>query len=439
MATVKKRRGGFAAPERSRAEPEDGKRPMATVKKEHTIITILLLLVIYLAFISLGLPDSILGVAIPVIQREWGIDLSTAGLISMISISGGIIYSFLSGYITEKIGTSRITFISILMTSLALFGFSMAPSFVWLLFLAVPLGVGGGAVDASLNHYVALHFRAHHMNWLHSFWGIGATLGPVIMSRALAQSGSWQPGARTIAFLQLFMAVVILVSFPIWKRHQDLVQPKEASPKGETEAKEAPGILKLPGIIYALLTMLLYCGVEVGLGLWGSSYLVHVRSFTIEDAASWIAMYYGGITAGRFLSGIISFRLSNVRMIRMGIIIALAGILILILPLPDAVLGLALVLVGLGLSPVFPAMIHEVPARFGREAARKVIGFLMGFAYVGSAYLPPLLGFILQYTGLVLLPFILLSFLLAMFAASERLTCLVRRRISDIDQDLSLQ
>ncbi|WP_319417106.1 MFS transporter [Marispirochaeta aestuarii] len=388
---------------------------------------------------SLGLPDSILGVAIPVIQREWGIELSTAGLISMVSISGGIIYSFLSGYITEKIGTSRITFISILMTSLALFGFSVAPSFAWLLLLAVPLGVGGGAVDASLNHYVALHFRAHHMNWLHSFWGIGATLGPLIMSRALEQSGSWQPGARTIAFLQLFMATLILLSLPIWRKHQALVQPQGVPAEGKKETKGSPGVFKLPGIVYALLTMLLYCGVEVGLGLWGSSYLVHVRNFSIEGAASWIAMYYGGITAGRFLSGIISFRLSNVRMIRMGIIIALAGILILLMPLPDALLGLALVLVGLGLSPVFPAMIHEVPARFGREASRKVIGFQMGFAYVGSAYLPPLLGVILQNTGLVLLPFILLGFLTAMFAASERLTCLVRRRISDIDQDLSLQ
>ncbi len=377
--------------------------------------------------------------AIPVIQREWGIELSTAGLISMVSISGGIIYSFLSGYITEKIGTSRITFISILMTSLALFGFSVAPSFAWLLLLAVPLGVGGGAVDASLNHYVALHFRAHHMNWLHSFWGIGATLGPLIMSRALEQSGSWQPGARTIAFLQLFMATLILLSLPIWRKHQALVQPQGVPAEGKKETKGSPGVFKLPGIVYALLTMLLYCGVEVGLGLWGSSYLVHVRNFSIEGAASWIAMYYGGITAGRFLSGIISFRLSNVRMIRMGIIIALAGILILLMPLPDALLGLALVLVGLGLSPVFPAMIHEVPARFGREASRKVIGFQMGFAYVGSAYLPPLLGVILQNTGLVLLPFILLGFLTAMFAASERLTCLVRRRISDIDQDLSLQ
>ncbi|ORC35199.1 hypothetical protein B4O97_10660 [Marispirochaeta aestuarii] len=402
-------------------------------------MTILLLLVIYLAFISLGLPDSILGVAIPVIQREWGIELSTAGLISMVSISGGIIYSFLSGYITEKIGTSRITFISILMTSLALFGFFAAPSFVWLLFLAVPLGVGGGAVDASLNHYVALHFRAHHMNWLHSFWGIGATLGPLIMSYALEQTGSWQPGARTLAFLQLFMAAVILVSFPLWKKHQVLINPQGAPQPGTTQKKGCPGVFELPGVVCALMTMLLYCGVEVGLGLWGSSYLVHTRNFSIEGAASWIAMYYGGITAGRFLSGIISFRLSNVRMIRMGIITALAGILILLLPLPDALIGVALVMVGLGLSPVFPAMIHEVPARFGREASRKVIGFQMGFAYVGSAYLPPLLGFILQYTGLVLLPFILLGFLVVMFAASERLNSLVGRRTSDIDQGLSLQ
>jgi fucose permease len=369
-----------------------------------------------------------LGVAIPVIQREWGIELASAGFISMIAISGGIIYSFLSGYIVDKIGTSRITFISCLMTAMALFGFSVAPSFIWLLFLAVPLGVGGGAVDAALNNYVALHFEAHHMNWLHSFWGIGATLGPLIMSYALDQSGSWRLGYRMISVMQLSMAVILFVSLPIWKKHQTLLNNQKSSSSTELVPGDKNRVFALPGVQYALATMLLYCGVEVGLGLWGSSYLVYARNFSARNAASWIAMYYGGITAGRFLSGFVSFKLSNVRMIRAGILIALTGVIIFTMPLPDLFLGFALVLIGLGLSPVFPAMMHETPARFGREAARKVIGFQMGFAYVGSAFFPPFLGFILQNTRIAFLPAFILCAMAAMLMSSERLNWLVRRK-----------
>lgn len=380
------------------------------------MITIILLAIIYLAFISLGLPDSILGVSIPAMQYEWNLGLSTGGAISMIIAGSTIISSFTSGFVIKKLGTSKTTFISALITGIALLGFSLSPAWYYLLLLALPLGLGAGSVDTALNNYVALHYKAHHMNWLHAFWGVGATLGPLIISYNI-ESASWRTGYRTIALMQLSLAAILLISMPLWKK-------TDSSSAEEPESEKTTGIrtlLKQKSAPAALLTMLFYCGAEVSVGLWGSSYLINSRDFPMETAASWMAMYYGGITAGRLISGFVSFRLTNTQMIRIGVLTSLTGIILLLLPLPLFITGLSIVLIGLGFAPVFPSMLHETPERFGKENSQMIIGWQMGFGYIGAAFVPPLLGVVLQQTGVGFFPFIILGFIIMLVILSETL------------------
>jgi fucose permease len=392
------------------------------------MITAILLIIIYLAFISLGLPDSILGVTLPAIQLEWGLPLSSGSIVSMTVIGSTILSSFLSGYIIKKIGTGKIVFLSCLLTGSSLLGISFAPSFYWLLVLAVPLGFGGGAVDTALNNFVALNYKARHMNWLHSFWGVGATLGPIIMSLSLLSSNSWRMGYRNISIIQLSLSVLLLMSIPLWRKFQSsAVLETGDSEKDPKETNPPRNVFKIKGVKYAFVTLMLYCAVESAVGLWGSSYLIQVKKLSMERAASWIAFYYGGITLGRFISGFISYKLSNVQMIKWGIVTAFSGILIFLLPVHSAIAGAALVLIGLGLSPVFPSMLHETPVRFGKENSQVLIGFQMGFAYIGSAVLSPFLGVVLQFSFMGLFPFLLLGFTIIMFISSEKLTQLVQK------------
>lgn len=390
------------------------------------MVTILLIL-IYAAFISLGLPDSLLGVAWPSIQTDWGLTLDAAGLVSMIIVGGTIISSFLSGFVIKKISTGKITFLSCLTTGLALLGFSFAPSYIWLLILAVPLGLGAGTVDAALNNYVALHFKSHHMNWLHSFWGVGATLGPVIMAGALATS-SWQSGYRTISIIQLSLSVLLLASIPLWLKHSTI---KNTNKQNESQ----PGkhnlidkeVFKSKGLKYSLAAFLFYCAAEISVGLWGSSFLIQIKNFSVDSAAYWIALYYGSITVGRFVSGFVSFKLSNAVMIKIGIIISLAGIVLLAVPLPNAVCAFPLILIGLGLSPIFPSMIHETPKRFGEDKSQTIIGYQMAFAYMGSAFLPPLFGWLFENTSMMPLPFVLFACAAAVMLCSKKLDSAIKK------------
>ncbi|GAA0181752.1 MFS transporter [Clostridium sediminicola] len=393
------------------------------------MITIVLLIIIYLAFISLGLPDSLLGVTWPIMQAEWGMALDAVGLVAILITGSTIVSSFLSGHIIKKFGTGKVTFLSCAMTGGALLGFSFAPSYVWLLILAFPLGFGAGSVDTALNNYVALHFKAHHMNWLHSFWGIGATLGPLIMAQALLLTSSWRLGYRTIAFIQLVIAIILFISLPLWKKHANSV--KQRDKEEINEVKETPkgkNVFKINGVKYALLTFLFYCATELSVGLWGSSFLVKIKNLPVETAASWVAMYYGGITLGRFISGFISFKLNNTQMIRLGIKIALTGTILLLLPLPNFALASSFVLIGLGLSPIFPAMIHATPSRFGKSQSQVIIGYQMGFAYIGNAFLPPLFGVVAKNTSMSIFPFYLVSCILIMFFCSERLAKITQNK-----------
>lgn len=395
------------------------------------------LIIIYLAFISLGLPDSLLGVAWPVMRLEYGAPLEAAGLVSMIIAGGTIVSSLASGAVLKRLGTGKVTFISCLMTAGSLLGFSFAPSFIWLLFLAVPLGLGAGSVDAGLNNYVATHYKAHHMSWLHCFWGVGATLGPIIMSRFIAKQSSWRNGYIAVSVIQFALVVLLFFTLPLWNRvarkvnnsHVDLVEEEKDSKivlSQKTSKKAKP--LQIKGVKLALISFLFYCGVELTMGLWGSSFLVNVKELPTAVAAQWVSMYYAGITIGRLITGFITMKVSNPVLIRMGQTTALVGALLLLLPLPAIFSLIGFIMVGLGCAPIFPCMLHETPTRFGEENSQMIMGYQMAFAYTGSTFLPPLLGLIISHTTIGIFPFFVLAYIITMFVGSEKINVLMKIR-----------
>lgn len=392
----------------------------------------LFLIVIYLSFISLGLPDSLLGVAWPIMRSDIGASFGSAGIISMVIAGGTIVSSLFSGSIIQKLGTGNVTLISCLMTAGALVGFSVAPSLFWFTVLAIPLGLGAGAVDSALNHYVASHYKAHHMSWLHSFWGVGAMLGPIIMSYTMANQGSWRQGYTTVAIIQFGLVVILLVTLPLWKRVAALQQSSAGIEQQEDEEAHLAAYkghpIQIKGVKFTLVAFLFYCGVEATVGLWGASYLVGARNISVETAASWVSLYFGGITAGRFLSGFVTMKISNRKLILIGQLIALSGGVLLLLPLPDTLTFIGFILIGLGLAPIFPGLLHETPARFGKEQSAKLMGYQMAAAYTGTTFLPPLFGLIASNTTISLFPFVALIFILLMLFGSEQVNRILKAR-----------
>lgn len=384
-----------------------------------------LLIIIYLAFISLGLPDSLLGSAWPLMQQDIGAPLSAAGILSMVIAAGTIVSSLASGWIIKRFGTGKVTLVSCCMTAAALLGFSFVHSIAWLALLAIPLGLGGGAVDAALNHYVAENYEAHHMNWLHAFWGIGATGGPIILSYYIARLNSWRPGYLTVSIIQFCIAAVLLATLPLWDqvaKQRKLMRASDQVSTGDdvsSAINNNGSIIKNKGVIYTLIAFLFYCGVESTVGLWGASYLVGTHNIAPKTAAAWVSLYFGGITVGRIISGFITMKFDNRHIILYGQIIAIAGTVILLLPALPAVYMMAFGLIGLGLAPIYPGLIHETPARFGSENSAKLIGYQMAVAYTGTTLLPPIFGFIAAKTAVTIFPFFVLAYLLIMLASTE--------------------
>lgn len=397
----------------------------------------LLLIIIYIAFISLGLPDSLLGVAWPEMQPEFAIPASYAGFVSITGSSGTILSSLLSGRFLKRFGTGKVTFVSVLLTAVALFGFSQAPSFIWLIILAIPLGLGAGSVDAGLNDYVAKHYKAHHMSWLHCFWGIGAMTGPLIISQFISNGDSWRYGYLTISILQFALVAVLLLSIPLWNkvsvRPQLAETPTAETPQEPNPFTEHKGILaplKVDGVKSVLLVFLFYCGIEATVGLWSSSFLIASKGLDAATAAVWVSAFYGSITLGRFINGFITMRYSSKDIIRFGEISILIGVLLLFLPLPNIFVLFGLILIGLGCAPIFPSMLHETPARFGNEAAQNIMGFQMAVAYTGTTILPPLFGFIATNINMNLFPIFLLVYIIIMLISSEQVNAFMRRKIA---------
>lgn len=389
----------------------------------------LLLSIIYLAFISLGLPDALLGSAWPGMHGEMGVPVSYAGIVSMIISCGTIVSSLLSDKLTSKLGAGKVTAISVGMTCVALFGFSMSSSFWQLCVIAVPYGLGAGAVDAALNNYVALHYAARHMSWLHCFWGVGATLGPYVMGACLTGGFRWNAGYQVIAVLQLVLTVILFATLSLWKNPGNQGEAEETVERENLTVME---ILQKPGVKEVLLAFFCYCALEQTTGMWATSYMVMARGMAEEIAAKWASIFYLGITVGRFLCGFITMKLDDKGMIRMGQMVALAGIVLVLLPLGEMTLCVGLILIGMGCAPVYPSLIHATPANFGPGLSQAVIGMQMAFAYVGSTLMPPLFGLIAQHVSVELYPIYLLVLLVLMIVMAEKLNRAPKYRESGI-------
>lgn len=375
-----------------------------------------LLVIIYFAFISLGLPDSLLGTAWPSIYTQFGVPISWAGIISFTILGGTIISSFFSGRVIRKLGTGKTTAISVLMTAIALFGISLSSNIVMMFLFAIPLGLGAGSVDAALNNFVALHYKARHMSWLHCFWGVGATAGPIVMSYCLVRGG-WKYGYASIGFIQVVLVIILFASLPVWRRFSQQIKTEH----GEGKLVPYNKILGIKGMKPVLTAFMSYCAVEATAGLWGSSFLVISRGISPETAASWVSLFYLGITIGRFVSGFLMIRMNNKTIIRLGWGIMLIGLIMIIIPFDNIVLQCAFFILGIGGAPLYPALIHDTPANFGKENSQSIIGFQMACAYIGSTFMPPIFGFIGEYINMSLLPYFLLMFTLMMIFTIERL------------------
>ena len=376
----------------------------------------LLLPVIYLAFISLGLPDSLLGSAWPVMHAQFGVPVSYAGIISMIISCCTVVSALMSDRLTSRFGTGLVTAVSVVMTALALAGFSVSGSF-WLLCLwAVPYGLGAGSVDASLNNYVALHYASRHMSWLHCMWGVGTTVGPLVMGAALSGGQSWNMGYRYVSLIQAVISLLLFISLPLWKK-------AGAQSAGAEERKPLPlrEVVRIPGAKEVMLSFFCYCAYEQTAILWGSSYLAGAAGFRAERAASYASLFCIGITAGRGLSGFITYKLSDTQMIRLGQSVVALGAVLMLLPLGAWNRMAGLLIVGLGCAPVYPSIIHSTPANFGAENSQAVIGVQMASAYVGTTLMPPVFGLIAQHISVRLMPVFILALLACGAVMYERL------------------
>lgn len=384
-------------------------------------MTTLLLIIIYFAFISLGLPDSLLGSIWPIAHRELGVPLAWSGPIFMIISLGTVASSLLSDRLTRRLGAGLVTVLSVALTALALFGFGISTSYWMLCLWAVPYGLGAGSIDAALNNYVALHFKSRHMSWLHCMWGIGASTGPYIMSMILTQGGTWHQGYQTISLIQLILTAVVMLSLPLWKKQRLVSDANTKNSNSTSHALSLREIFALRGAKEVMITFFAYCALEQTAGLWASSYLSNFRGIDPVTAAGYASLFYLGITGGRAISGFITFLLNDSQMIRLGQGIAALGLLLLLFAPVDALSLAGLVITGLGCAPIYPSIIHSTPAHFGTDKSQAVIGVQMASAYLGNVFMPPLFGLIARYTSIALYPVYLILLLILMIIMHERL------------------
>ena len=376
----------------------------------------LLLAVIYVSFISLGLPDALLGSAWPMLHAEMNIPVSYMGIVTMIIAAGTIVSSLLSDRLTRRLGTGRITALSVLTTAVALFGFSVSRSFCMLCLWAIPYGLGAGSVDASLNNYVALHYTSRHMSWLHCMWGVGASVGPYIMGAVLTGGWRWSAGYRLIGAVQMVLTAVLFLSLPLWKKPSAVSEGAKAD-----KPLSLREICALPGAKEVMIAFFCYCALEQTTGIWASSYLALHKGIAAETAAFLGGMFFLGITIGRALNGFLTLKYTDSQLIRLGLAVTGAGVLAMLLPLGEKLSIIGLLLIGLGCAPIYPCIIHSTPEHFGAEKSQALIGVQMASAYLGICLMPPLFGLLANHISLALLPIYLLAILLLMTVMHEKL------------------
>lgn len=389
----------------------------------------MLLIIVYIAYISLGLPDSLFGAAWPAIYTEFGLQVSSAGFVTFAISVCTIISSLTSAKIIEKIGARMVTAFSVAMTAVALFGFYVSPNLFWLCIFAVPLGLGAGSVDSALNNYVALNYKAVHMNLLHCFYGVGVSLSPYLMSVALAGHNNWREGYQVVFYIQSLIALITIITLPVWKR------VKHDHNEAGTEDFKTVSIIKLyklPAARAVWLFFLSSCAIEFTVGVWGSTYLVKAEGLAVQDAAKIITFYYIGMALGRLMSGILANRLSSWSLIYIGVSIVLVAIILLLLPLGSLVSVFALFLIGFGNGPVFPNLIHLTPINFGRDLSHSMMGTQMAAAYVGITFVPPIFGVLAQQIGAVTFPYFILILFFIMLLSMYRLKNVIRKKANVI-------
>lgn len=400
---------------------------------EDIVMFHLLLAVIYLSFISLGLPDSLLGSAWPSIYPEFQVPVDYAGVIFMIIAAGTIISSLQSDRLTKKIGTGKVTAFSVLTTAVALWGFSMSHSYWMLIVWAIPYGLGAGSVDASLNNYVALHYKSRHMSWLHCMWGVGASVGPYIMSYVLSRGQSWHSGYRWISYIQIILTAILMLTLPLWKQQStsycdDVISKEQGKRKGSEQVLSLSEVIHIPGAKQVLLMFFCYCALEQTSGLWASSYLVLKYGIDVGTAAGYGSLFYVGITVGRAISGFLTIKLQDNQMIRLGQALILTGLICMFLPFGSKIALAGLIIVGLGCAPIYPCIIHSTPSNFGAENSQALVGVQMASAYLGNLLMPPLFGMIAKRISVGIFPVYLLGILILMYVMHRQLL----RKLSDV-------
>ena len=347
-------------------------------------------------------------------SAEFSVPISYAGIVSIIISLGTIVSSLLSDRLTRRFGPGKVTAVSVMMTAAALAGFAFSGNY-WLLCLwAIPYGLGAGGVDAALNNYVALHYASRHMSWLHCMWGLGASVGPYIMGFALTHNLGWSGGYWIIAVLQVVLSAAILLSLPMWKK-----QPNAASEEASSKPLSIKQIFAIPGAKEVVIAFFCYCGLEQTAGLWASSYLVLKDGLDPERAASLASLFYIGITAGRAVSGFLTYKFSDTNMIRLGEVVLAVGVVVMLLPMGYIATMVGLILVGLGCAPIYPSVIHSTPEHFGAENSQALVGVQMASAYVGCLLLPPLFGIIANHINAKWLPWYLAAILVVMVIMCE--------------------
>ena len=386
----------------------------------------LLLAIIYLSFISLGLPDSLLGSAWPSMYPQLDVPVSYSGIVFMIISLGTIVSSLQSDRLTRQLSTGKVTLISVAMTAVALFGFSVSQAFWQLCLWAIPYGLGAGSVDASLNNYVALYYESRHMSWLHCMWGVGAATGPYIMGYVISHGWSWNEGYRWIALIQAVLTAILFFTLPLWKQ-----RPRATDASGsdvEAKALSVKEALKISGVKNVLFCFFCYCALEQTTGLWASSYLNLCKGVPAETAASFASMFFIGITIGRALNGFAAIKFNDKQLVRVGQILIACGIAVMFLPLGASISLAGFVLIGLGCAPIYPCLIHATPGYFGADKSQAIIGIQMASAYMGTSLMPPLFGLLAQHISITLLPFYLSAILLVMVLMHEKLISKVSRK-----------
>ena len=373
----------------------------------------LLLAVIYLSFISLGLPDGLLGAAWPTMYPEMDAPVSYAGIVSMIICIGTVISSLLSDRMTHRFGAGTVTVFSVAMTAIALIGFSFCDAFWMLCIWAIPYGLGAGSVDASLNNYVALHYPSRHMSWLHCMWGVGAAAGPYLMGSILSGGQHWSDGYLFIGIAQIILSTALLLSLPLWKK---------ADHSDSTEPLPLRSILRIPGASQVMITFFCYCALEQSAALWSASYFNLHGGFSADEAASLGSLFFLGITVGRALSGFVTMKLNDISMVRLGFMITAAGIVLLCVPLGRSGAIAGILCVGLGCAPIYPCMMHATPDHFGASNSQALMGIQTASAYVGTAFMPPLFGLIANHISISLLGLFLMVMLIFMVLSHRKLT-----------------